>query len=212
MKAQSDQGRGWTCCRKLALVMGLLAMSPLLCCCATYFIEDLNDFYFFVAGPHYYNQTMTKVPEFDQLNDELMADMPQYPGAVLISGTELRTGPGAAALTGHPGPRGLEVCYMTDAPMSKVADFYERELKERGWKLVEEQKRFRASDKWFFSKGRACVLITDSCPCVKHNIAPDLCPDARQESDIYPTAYQVYVHYELNELLGFPGIPDGGCP
>jgi len=212
MSARSNQGKGWTRCRKLVLVMSILMMSPGFCCCATFLIKDWNDFYFLIVGPHYHNQAMTKVPEFDRLNDELMANMPQYSGAVLIPGTELRTGPGVGPLVGDPWPRGLGVCYIADASMLKVIDFYERELKERGWRLVEVQKWSLAGTDWLFSKGKACILITDSCARVEHNITPDLYLDARQEPEIYPAVYEVNVYYDLNKLLGFPGLPDGGCP
>jgi hypothetical protein len=153
-----------------------------------------------VAGRHYYELALTKVPEFDQLNDELVAEIPIYPGSVLIPGTERRGGPGAGTMPVAPGgPRVLEVCYEVDVPISNVVDFYKHRLKEDGWNLV--RVRTWPITRWIvFSKDKACVEIANRCA------------SAGKELQNHSTAYLVKVYYDLNVLLGFPGVPDGGCP
>ncbi len=202
--------------KKFFALVGILILSPGLCCGTLWTISDVlgtNDFYFLVTGRYYADLVESKVPEYDRLNDELLADLPVYPGAELITGTERRGGPGIPALgTGPDGPRYLKVCYMVDAPVNDVMDFYESELEKQGWDLAKVDDRVETYITWAFIKGEACVGITNNCPCAEHKGVPDQCPLATYEPQVYPAVYEVDIYYDLNKLLSFPGIPEGGCP
>ncbi len=204
----------WTCRKKSLVLLGLLLLSPLLCCANLWtasYLMGTNEFYFLATGRYYADLVEERISEYDRLNDELLADLPVYPGAVLIPGTEIKGGPGIPALgTGPAGPRYLEVCYMVDAPVSDVMDFYKRELESQDWNLVKSGNgRIITLD---FTKGDACAEVTNDCACVTAEIVPNACPSAVYDSEIYPVAYKVDVYHDLNKLLGFPGLPDGGCP
>jgi len=204
MTVQPDRGGKWSRLKRLLLLVGILVMIPGCCCWMSYRFQP--DLYLFVVGRYYYHMAKAKVPEFDRLNDELMAKLPTYPGAVLIPGMEFRGGPGEQTLVGGPdGPRDLRVCYKANASMSEIVDFYKHNLQQDNWKLVYTNSAYM----WQFSQNKACVVIEAGCSCQGYGYLPG-CSYVTDEH--YPTPYRVIVYYNLNKLLGFPGVPDGGCP
>lgn len=182
----------------------LLLLSPGCCCCTSYMVPPLDLFYLSIVGDYYYDIAMSKIPEFDRLNNELMAKLPKYPGSQAIPGLEHREGPANEEFLRAPTwPRILHVCYKVDAPKEQIFAFYKQALPESDWKLVREQKWWGARD-WYadfwFAKHNACVII-DNCWLW----------DGDWTDQDGATVYQISIFYELNQLLGFPGIPRQVC-
>ncbi len=194
----------WTCCKNPLLVLVALAFLPCLCC-SLFYPYVLEELYLFLVGDYYYDRAMDKVPEFDRLNDELVTELPKYPGVETIPEGEWRGGPDREEFLPAPTwPRTLEVCYQVDATMDQVLTFYKRKLQKDSWKLIRDE-RWLGARNWhaesWFSRGQACVIVATDCWRA-----------GKKRTDQPGTAvYQVWVFYELNKLLGFPGIPRKTC-
>jgi hypothetical protein len=194
------EGRPWYRKRWL-LVLGLLILLPGLCCFVSYQLTILNDFYFLVFGRHYYDRAIALIPEFDRLNDQLMTRLPLYPDAVLLPEEQRRSGPGANEFPVAPGgPRVLSFTYVSNDSMEAIIGFFKSELAERGWKLARVVEYAPVQFTWIFAKDSACIDIS-YWPTEVDKLPPG-----------YRTFYEVRVYYDLNVLLGFPGVPNGGCP
>jgi hypothetical protein len=154
--------------------------------------EPLRGILYWVVGPYWDSRAQSKVPEFDHLNDELLARIPTYPNATRIPGVEERWGPyiGPLSSSSPAQPRTLEVCFSVDASFEQVGAFYENILIKEGWELTYSS--YRSVLGWSFVKGKACIWIG--------------------QCTIDGKAYTLRVYHDLNTLVGFPPVPDKTCP
>ncbi len=152
--------------------------------------------YYALRSKHFLKRVEALVPQYDQLNDELLQSLPVYPGATPLPQAARRRG-----LYEHPWPpggpaepRSLWVCYSTSDTLNQVRTFYQNELEKNGWKLIRERVGCDGTPlEQTYNKGHACVDLYHSCLYG---------PETTSKTD-----YQVIVYHDMNTLLGFPDIP-----
>jgi hypothetical protein len=183
--------------RSVMLSFGALLSAIL--CCGLYEYSPAGWLFYYLTASSFEDRVQALVPEYDQLNDELWQSLPMYPHATLVPESQRRGGPGSHPVPpgGPAEPRYLQACFSTDDSLEQVAEFYQDELAQDGWKL--------SRGIGAFNKDQACVML-------------DFCL-SKFESDEKVT-YEVTVYYDLNVLLGFVHIPKimywleavGHCP
>ena len=193
MAKQSTPGTRKRHLRKPEVLIGILLISVGLGY-LLYEYSPLGWVYYALRSKHFLKRVEALVPQYDQLNDELLQSLPVYPGATPLPQTVRRWGPGEQAPGGPSGPRHLWICYSTSDTLNQVRTFYQNELEKNGWKLIREVvDRDGIPFEQTYNKDHACIVFYDSC-LHKLGIGGKI-------------VYQVFVYHDMNTLLGFPDIP-----
>jgi len=195
MAQQSTPGTRKRHLRKPEVLIGILLISVGLGY-LLYEYSPLGWVYYALRSKHFLKRVEALVPQYDQLNDELLQSLPVYPGATPLPQTAGRGG-----LYEHPWPpggpaepRSLRICYSTSDTLNQVRTFYQNELEKNGWKLIRELVgRDGTPFEQTYNKDHACIVFYDSC---LHKLGIG-----------GKTVYQVFVYHDMNTLLGFPDIP-----
>ena len=185
MAQQSTPGTRKRHLRKPEVLIGILLISVGLGY-LLYEYSPVGWVYYALRSKHFLKRVEALVPQYDQLNDELLQSLPVYPGATPLPQTVRRWGPGEQAPGGPAGPRHLWICYSTSDTLNQVRTFYQNELEKNGWKLIQELEQT-------YNKDNACVDLHHSC--------------WGELETGGQTDYQVIVYHDMNTLLGFPDIP-----
>ena len=178
-----------------SLSIGILAISVFILY-LSYTYTPVGWLYYTLRSDRFEGRVAALVPEFNSLNDAVMASLPAHPNATLIPETRTRQMPWEDRWPpgGPPGLVSLSACFKTDATMSQMYDFYQAELEDKGWTLERKNSdKYGYPLKQLFSKDQACVYMRSVC---------------NTECEYGQKAiYEIVVYHDLNALLRFPNIP-----